>query len=45
MMHGLETLNSAVHDSGDVFDHHQEHLIVFAVSDRVHPGCCRQQLR
>jgi hypothetical protein len=31
----------AVHVSGDVFAHHQEHLAVFTVSGSVHPGCCR----
>ena len=33
--------NSALHVSGDVFAHHQEHLTVFAVSGSVHPSCCR----
>jgi len=32
---------SAVHVSGDVFAHHQEHLTVFTVSGSVHPTCCR----
>jgi len=32
---------SAVHVSGDVFAHHQEHLTVFTVSGGVHPSCCR----
>ena len=32
---------SALHVSGDVFAHHQEHLTVFAVSGRVHPSCWR----
>jgi len=32
--------NSAVHVSGDVFAHHQEHLTVFTVSGSVHPSCC-----
>jgi hypothetical protein len=32
---------SAVHISGDVFAHHQEHLTVFAVSGSIHPNCCR----
>jgi hypothetical protein len=31
----------AVHVSGDVFTHHQEHLTVFTVSGSVHPSCCR----
>jgi len=33
---------TAVHVSGDVFAHHQEHLTVFTVSGSVHPSCCRQ---
>jgi len=32
---------SALHVSGNVFAHHQEHLTVFTVSGRVHPSCCR----
>ena len=32
---------SALHVSGDVFAHHQEHLTVFTVSVSVHPSCCR----
>jgi len=32
---------SALHVSGDVFAHHQEHLTVFAVSGSVHPRCCQ----
>jgi len=32
---------SALHVSGDVFAHHQEHLTVFIVSGSVHPSCCR----
>ena len=32
---------SALHVSGDVFAHHQEHLNVFTVSGSVHPSCCR----
>jgi len=32
---------SALHVSGDVFAHHQEHLTVFTVSGSVHPSCCR----
>src|SRR5215475_10731266 len=31
---------SALHVSGDVFAHHQEHLTVFAVSCSVYPSCC-----
>ena len=32
---------SALHVSGDVFAHHQEHLTVFTVSGSVHPRCRR----
>jgi hypothetical protein len=32
---------SALYVSGDIFAHHQEHLIVFTVSGSVHPSCCR----
>ena len=32
---------SALHVSGDVFTHHQEHLTVFTTSDTVHQCCCR----
>jgi hypothetical protein len=32
---------SALHVSGDVFTHHQEHLTVFTVSGSIHPSCCR----
>ena len=32
---------SALHVSGDVFAHHQEHLTIFTVSGSVHPSCCR----
>jgi len=32
---------SALNVWGDVFAHHQEHLIVFTVSGSVHPSCCR----
>jgi len=32
---------SALHVSGDVFAHDQEHLTVFTVSGSVHPSCCR----
>jgi hypothetical protein len=35
---------SAVHVSGDVFTHHQEHLTVLAVSGSVYPSSCWQQL-
>jgi hypothetical protein len=31
----------ALHVSGDVFVHHQEHLTVFTISVSVHPSCCR----
>jgi hypothetical protein len=31
---------SALHVSGDVFAHNQEHLTVFTVSSNVHPSCC-----
>ena len=31
----------ALHVSGDVFAHHQEHLTVFTVSGSFHPSCCR----
>ena len=31
----------ALHVSGDVFAHHQEHLTVFTASDVVHLYCCR----
>jgi hypothetical protein len=31
---------SALHVSGDVFSHHQEHLSVFTVSGSVHRSCC-----
>jgi len=33
--------SSALHVSGDVFSHHQEHLTVFTVSGSVHPSCCQ----
>jgi hypothetical protein len=33
--------SSALHVSGDVFAHHQEHLNVFTASDIVHWYCCR----
>ena len=33
--------NLALHVSGDIFVHHQEHLTVFTVSGSVHPSCCR----
>ena len=32
---------SAIHVSGDVFAHHQEHFTVFTASDIVHLCCCR----
>jgi hypothetical protein len=32
---------SALHVSGDVFVHHQEHLTVFTASGSIHPSCCR----
>jgi hypothetical protein len=32
---------SALHVSGDVFAHHQEHMTVFTVSGSVHPSCCQ----
>jgi hypothetical protein len=32
---------SALHVSGKVFAHHQEHLTVFTVSGSVHPSSCR----
>jgi hypothetical protein len=32
---------SALHVSGNVFAHHQEHLTVFTVSGIVHPSCCQ----
>jgi len=32
---------SALHVSGDVFAHRQEHLTVFTLSGSVHPSCCR----
>jgi hypothetical protein len=31
----------ALHVSGNVFAHYQEHLTVFTVSGSVHPSCCR----
>jgi hypothetical protein len=34
----------AIHVSGDVFAHHQEHMTVFTVSGSVHPSCCRLPL-
>ena len=34
---------SAVHVSGDIFAHHQEHLTVFTVSGSVHPSYCWHQ--
>ena len=32
---------SALHVSGDVFAHHQEHLTVFKASGSIHTSCCR----
>jgi hypothetical protein len=32
---------SAVHVSGDVSAHHQEHMTVFTISPSVHPSCWR----
>jgi hypothetical protein len=32
---------SALHVSGDVFAHHQEHLTVFTESGSIRPSCCR----
>jgi len=32
----------ALHVSGDVFTHYQEHFTVFTVSGSVHPSCCRR---
>jgi hypothetical protein len=34
---------SALHVSGNVFAHHQEHLTVFTVSGSVHRSFCRYQ--
>ena len=31
----------ALYVSGDVFAHHQEHLIAFTASGSIHPSCCR----
>jgi hypothetical protein len=31
---------SALHVSGDVFAHHQDHLTVFTAADIVHRYCC-----
>jgi hypothetical protein len=36
---------SALHFSGDIFPHHQEHLTVFAASDIVHLCCCQPMSR
>jgi len=39
---GLFIFNqSALHVSGEIFAHHQEHLTVFTASDIVHLCCCR----
>jgi hypothetical protein len=35
---------SALHVSGDVFAHHQEHLTVFTVSGSVHPRRSSSQI-
>jgi len=32
---------SALHVSGDVFAHHQEHLTVFTVYGNIHPNSCQ----
>jgi hypothetical protein len=32
---------SALHVSGDVFAHRQEHLNVFTASGSIQPSCCR----
>jgi hypothetical protein len=32
---------SALHVSGDVFHHYQEHLTLFTVSGSIHPSSCR----
>ena len=32
---------SAIHVSGGVFAHHQEHLTVFTASGSIHLSCCR----
>jgi hypothetical protein len=32
---------AALHVSGDVFAHHQEHLTLFTTSGSIHPNCCR----
>jgi hypothetical protein len=32
---------SALHVSGDVFAHHQEHWTVFTASGSIHPSRCR----
>jgi hypothetical protein len=32
---------SALHVSGDVFAHHQQHLTVCTASGSIHPSCCR----
>jgi len=36
---------SALHVSGEVFAHHQEHLTVFTASDIVHLCCCQRHGR
>jgi len=37
----IHYFKSALHISGDVFAHHQEHLTVFTVSGSVYRSCCR----
>jgi hypothetical protein len=32
---------TALHVSGDVLAHHQEHLTVFTISGSIHPNSCR----
>jgi len=32
---------SAVHVSGDIFAHYQEHVTVFTLSGSIYPSCCR----
>jgi len=40
-MDEMKLIQSALHVSGDVSAHHQEHVTVFTVSGSVHPSCCR----
>jgi hypothetical protein len=35
---------SALHVSGDVFAHHQEHLTLFTISGSIHTSSCQQIL-